>query len=233
MLFQDKLKELRKTENISQYDLAKALNISRSVIAKWETGITLPSEESTILLMEYFNVSREELFNNEETENIIVKKNVSISRLKKLIIILSSILLVVIITMIILLSALMPKSLSKQIDKLGDLNEVKISLYSFTTDETYDLDFAEKKVHDEVLSKLNSMEYKLYPKYKLVEKWIGEYTIILEGDIVIYLNQGYMIINGENRAVKSYSPDELYTIIQILISSESIEIMDEKFNESL
>lgn len=34
--------------------------------------------------MDYFNVSREELFNNEETESIIVKKNVSISRLKKI-----------------------------------------------------------------------------------------------------------------------------------------------------
>lgn len=231
MLFQNKLKELRKEKNISQYDLANALNISRSVVAKWETGLTLPSEESTILLMEYFNVSREELFNNEETETIIVKKNVSISKLKRLIIILSSILLVVIITMIILLSALMPKSLSKQLDKLGDLDEVKISLYSFTTDETYYLDLTEKNVHDEVLSKLNSMEYKLYPKYKLVEKWVGEYTIILEGDIVIYLNQGYMIVDGENRAVKSYSPDTLYTIIQLLIDSESIEIMDEKFNK--
>lgn len=33
MLFQDKFKELRKEKNISQYDLAEALNISRSVIA--------------------------------------------------------------------------------------------------------------------------------------------------------------------------------------------------------
>ena len=58
MLFQDKLKELRKKNGIFQYDLANTLNISRSVIAKWEAGITLPSEESTRLLMDYFNVSR-------------------------------------------------------------------------------------------------------------------------------------------------------------------------------
>ena len=181
------------------------------------------------LLFDVFRILRKSF----KTSDIITNIQDLIFGIITGIIILSSILLVVIITMIILLSVLMPKSLSKQIDKLGDLNEVKISLYSFTTDETYDLDFAEKKVHDEVLSKLNSMKYKLYPKYKLVEKRIGEYTIILEGDIVIYLNQGYMIINGENRTVKSYSPDELYTIIQILISSESIEIIDEKFNESL
>lgn len=64
MLFQDTLKELRKKKNISQYDLAESLNISRSVVAKWETGLTLPNEENVSLLMKYFNVTREELFKN-------------------------------------------------------------------------------------------------------------------------------------------------------------------------
>lgn len=231
MLFQDTLKELRKKKGISQYDLADALNISRSVIAKWETGLTLPSEESTRLLMDYFNVSREELFKNEETETIIVKKNVSISKMKKLIISLSSALVVLVATTIILFTSLMPKSLSKQLDKLGDFNNVKISLYCFTTDETYYLDVSEKNIHDEVLYKLNNVEYNLYPKYMLVEKWIGEYTIILEGDIIIYLNQGYMIIDGNNRAVKNYNPDSLYEVVKILINSESIEVPDESFNQ--
>ena len=56
MLFQDTLKELRKKKGISQYDLADALNISRSVIAKWETGLTLPSEDNINILCEYFDV---------------------------------------------------------------------------------------------------------------------------------------------------------------------------------
>ena len=40
-----------------------------------------------------------------------------------------------------------------------------------------------------------------------------------------------MIIDGNNRAVKNYNPDSLYEIVQILISSESIEIYDEVFNK--
>ena len=231
MLFQDTLKELRKKKGISQYDLADALNISRSVIAKWETGLTLPSEESTRLLMDYFNVSREELFKNEETETIIVSKNVSISKMKKLIISLLCALVTLIVTTIILFTTLMPKSLSKQLEKLGDFDDVKISLYCFTTDQTYHLDESEKNIHDEVLSKLNNIEYKLYPEYMLVEKWIGEYTIILEGEITIYLNQGYMIVDGNNRAVKNYNPDSLYEIVDILISSDSIEVIDEDYNQ--
>lgn len=231
MLFQDTLKELRKNKGISQYDLAESLNISRSVVAKWETGLTLPNEENVSLLMKYFNVTREELFKNEETETVIVKKNVSISKMKKVIVSLSTAIAILLIASVIIITSLMPKSLAKELDKLGDFEDVKISLYCFTTDETYYLDVNEKNIHDEVLYKLNNIEYKLYPKYILVEKWIGEYTIILEGDITIYLNQGYMIIDGNNRAVKNYNPDSLYEIVQILISSESIEIYDEVFNK--
>ena len=58
MLFQVRLKELRKTKGISQYDLADALNVSRSVIAKWETGLTLPNDENLKILSDFFGVSR-------------------------------------------------------------------------------------------------------------------------------------------------------------------------------
>ena len=126
MLFQNKLKELRKEKNISQYDLADALNISRSVVAKWENGLTLPSEESIRLLMDYFNVSREELFKNEETESVIAKKNASILKMKKLIIYLSSAMVVLIVTTIIVFTSLTPKSLSKQLYKLGKFEDVKM-----------------------------------------------------------------------------------------------------------
>ena len=232
MLFQDTLKELRKKKGISQYDLADALNISRSVIAKWETGLTLPSEESTRLLMDYFNVSREELFYNEETETIIVKKNVSISKMKKLIISLASSLAVLIITLVVVLTSVMPKSLSKQLDKLGDFNDVKISLYDVGTGETYFLDSNETSIHDKTLSLLDAMEYKFYPKYKIVEPaWLGSYTITLEGDITIHINEAYLIIDGENRTVKEYTVNNINKVIDLLISSDSIEFMDENFNQ--
>ena len=220
MLFQDTLKELRKNKGISQYDLADALNISRSVIAKWETGLTLPSEESTRLLMDYFNVSREELFKNEETETIIVKKNVSILKMKKLIISLSSALVVLIATTIILFTSLMPTSLSKQLDKLGDFNDVKISLKETSTGEMYYLDPSEENIQDKALAMLDTIEYKLYSKNKLVEPaWLGEYTVILEGDITIHINAVYIIVDGNNRTVKEYTNDTIHRVIDLLIQN--------------
>ena len=231
MLFQDKLKELRKEKGISQYDLADALNISRSVIAKWEAGITLPSEESTRLLMDYFNVSREELFKNEETEIIIVKKNVSISKMKKLIISLSSAMVILIAIAIIVFTSLNPKSLSKQLDKLGAFDDVKISLYDTSTGERHYLNPNEENYKDKALSLLDTVEYRLYSKGEVVPEWIGSYTIILEGEITIEINSAYLSVDGNNRAVKEYTSSTVNRVIDLLISSEGIELPDESFNQ--
>ena len=104
MLFQDILKELRKKKGISQYDLANALNISRSVIAKWETGLTLPNDENLKILSDFFGVSKEELMRDFEHQEIITEKNKKISLFKKTIYILTSLLLMTIITIIVLVS---------------------------------------------------------------------------------------------------------------------------------
>ena len=61
MEFKNKLKEIRNRKGISQQQLADELNISRSVVAKWETGLALPSDENLELLSKYFEVPKEEL----------------------------------------------------------------------------------------------------------------------------------------------------------------------------
>lgn len=98
MLLQDTLKELRKKKGISQYDLADALHISRSVIAKWETGLAIPNEENINMLCEYFNVTKEYLLGNFECQQIVTKKNKKISLFKKIIYALTCLLLVAIST---------------------------------------------------------------------------------------------------------------------------------------
>ena len=227
MLFQEKLKELRKSKNISQYELASALNISRSVIAKWETGLTLPTEESITLLMEYFNVTRQELFNNEETESIIVEKNSSISKLKKLILILLISLSVLLVTLIIIVISISPESLSKEIDKLGDLDKVKIGLIDNVNEKKYYLDSSENNIKNNVLQMLNDAEYKVYPNNMIVEKHLGQYTIVLNGDIDIYINTSYLRVDNEQRAIKEWTSQTIEQVIKILISSECIQVLEE------
>lgn len=108
MQFNEKLKELRLKKSISQAELAKAIYVSRSAVAKWENGLGLPSEESLNLLAVFFALSKEELCSDKAIETVIVNKNVTISKSRKLLFLISTVGLAVIIALILAL-VLIPK----------------------------------------------------------------------------------------------------------------------------
>ena len=54
MKFQERIKELRIANNLSQMDLAKATGISQSAIAKWELGKTEPTASAIVTLANFF-----------------------------------------------------------------------------------------------------------------------------------------------------------------------------------
>lgn len=115
---------------------------------------------------------------------------------------------------------------------MKDLDNVKISLYEVSTGERHYLDPDEENIHDKTLLMLDTIEYKLYSKFKLVEPtWLGEYTITLEGDIIIHISASHIIVDSDNRAVKEYTSDTIYKVIDLLISSDSIKVTDEDFNQ--
>ena len=55
------VKELRIQNNISQEDLANALQMQQSSISKWERGSTIPSADKIVLLAKFFNVTSDYL----------------------------------------------------------------------------------------------------------------------------------------------------------------------------
>ena len=57
MLLNTRLKELRKENGITQSELAKSLNVSRSSIAMYENGDRIPSYETLEAISDFFNVS--------------------------------------------------------------------------------------------------------------------------------------------------------------------------------
>ena len=61
MVICERIKELRIERNLSQMDLAKALNMSQSAVAKWELGKTEPTASAIILLARFFNESADYL----------------------------------------------------------------------------------------------------------------------------------------------------------------------------
>lgn len=65
-MFKVKLKELRENKNISQYQLAERIHVSRGSISKWERGIGIPSKCNLETLCDYFEVSEEYLLDRED-----------------------------------------------------------------------------------------------------------------------------------------------------------------------
>ena len=68
MSFNDKLKELRKENKLSQEQLAEKLNISRQAISKWESGKAYPDIDNLILLAKILEVSLDELLIDEKNK---------------------------------------------------------------------------------------------------------------------------------------------------------------------
>ena len=71
-MFQDKLKDLRKKKGVTQAELAKEIFVSRSLIAKYETGVVFPNRETLEKIALYFNVPISELIEQDEATLVAV-----------------------------------------------------------------------------------------------------------------------------------------------------------------
>ncbi len=96
MNFSDNLIKLRKGKSWSQEDLAEKLGISRQAVSKWEVGTSKPDIDNVIKISKLFEVSIDELVNNEivRTEAISInvkrksKKDVLLVWLRRILIVL-------------------------------------------------------------------------------------------------------------------------------------------------
>ena len=57
MKFSDKLKKLRKENNLSQERLADLLEVSRQAVSKWESEQSTPDLEKVIIMSDFFGVT--------------------------------------------------------------------------------------------------------------------------------------------------------------------------------
>lgn len=73
MGFAEKLKELRSQQKISQEELAKAIGVSRSTIAGYETKSREPDLSTLVKIATYFNVSVDYLIDSSEDAYLKLK----------------------------------------------------------------------------------------------------------------------------------------------------------------
>ena len=61
----NRIKELRKAQNINQDELAEKLFVSRQTISNWENDKSYPDIQSVLLLSEIFGVSVDQLLKGD------------------------------------------------------------------------------------------------------------------------------------------------------------------------
>ena len=69
----NKLLELRRKNNFSQEQLAEKLGVARQTISKWELGETSPDLNQAKQLSKIFNISLDEMTNNDIKDILITK----------------------------------------------------------------------------------------------------------------------------------------------------------------
>lgn len=75
MKFSEKLQKLRKEKGYSQEQLADLLEVSRQSVSKWESGTTYPEMDKLLMLCKIFNVTLDDLTNDEITDKAIKEKS--------------------------------------------------------------------------------------------------------------------------------------------------------------
>lgn len=84
-----KLKEIRKSANITQLQLAKALNISQQNLCRYETGQNEPDIQTIIKLADFFHTTTDNLLGHNvpyllDTSTLSQEQNELIKEIKKL-----------------------------------------------------------------------------------------------------------------------------------------------------
>lgn len=74
MLFNEKLKMLRKENNLTQEELAEKLNVSRQAITKWESGDGTPDIENLKQISILFNTTIDELVKEDKNITAEIKE---------------------------------------------------------------------------------------------------------------------------------------------------------------
>lgn len=124
----NKITELRKQINLSQEELAEKVGVTRQTISKWELEETSPDINQAKKLSNIFNISLDELTNNN-VNNILIKKVNNTEKLAGLTI---KILKVIGISLIILFVIFVITFILFNIDRINSKDNKVVGKYSLS-----------------------------------------------------------------------------------------------------
>lgn len=198
-MFNEKLIEHRKINSDTQEALASKLNVSRSLVAKWEQGRAFPNYNDLNKICEIYSIELEALLSKQEIKeqySFLVNKN----KHKNFIIIIVSIFAFILLITSILLSTILPNKIVKskvityKTINISNIEDNKITL----ADGSIINNIYEYKIT------FDSIEYKYY-----------SLTNVTSGNFV-----KYEVTNGYNKNKKLIDVDK--RIIQIDLKTPTV-----------
>lgn len=75
----DRLKEIRKDNNLTQSELGKILGVGKTTISMYENGNSTPNDEIKLKISEHFNVSLDYLLGKTDIKNYTEDPNITIA----------------------------------------------------------------------------------------------------------------------------------------------------------
>jgi len=133
-----KIMELRKKNGLSQEELAEKVGVARQTISKWELGETSPDIKQSKELSKIFNVSLDELTDND-IKDILVEKTSNTEKLAGIILKLIKFMIIFIIVLPILLIGL--RIVFKNIHENNSGRLMNVSIECNLHNETYGYEF--------------------------------------------------------------------------------------------
>ena len=134
----NKISELRKKKGLSQEELAEKVGVARQTISKWELNETSPDLKQAKELSKIFNVSLDELTDND-IKDILVEKTSNTEKLAGLILKLIKIMVIfIIIFPIVLITA---KIIFKNIHEKNSGRLMQVSIKCNLHDKDYGYEF--------------------------------------------------------------------------------------------
>lgn len=133
-----RIMELRKKNGLSQEELAEKVGVARQTISKWELGETSPDLKQSKELSKIFNVSLDELVDND-IKDILVEKTSNTEKLAGIILKLLKVMVILIILLPIILITL--RIIFKNIHESNSGRLMNVSIKCELHDETYGYEF--------------------------------------------------------------------------------------------
>ena len=134
----NKIAELRKEKGLSQEELAEKIGVARQTISKWELGETSPDIKQSKELSKIFNVSLDELTDND-IKDILVEKTSNTEKLAGLILKLIKVIVIFIILFpVVLITA---RIIFKNVHEKNSGRLMQVSIKCNLHDKDYGYEF--------------------------------------------------------------------------------------------